>query len=56
MENFGKEMLREALTLLSEVIEQAGQPAQHFVVCGGSSLIVMELLAHIGHEDITQKL
>jgi hypothetical protein len=52
MENFGKEMLREALTLLSEVIEQAGQPAQHFVVCGGSSLIAMELVSRTATRDV----
>jgi hypothetical protein len=52
MKNFGKEMLREALTLLSEVIELGGHPAQHFVVCGGSSLIAMELVSRTATRDV----
>jgi hypothetical protein len=52
MKNFGQEMLREALTLLSEVIELGGQPAQHFVVCGGSSLIALELVSRTATRDV----
>lgn len=52
MQKFGKEMLREALTLLSEVIEQTQHPKQHFVVCGGSSLIAMELVSRTATRDV----
>lgn len=52
MHNFGKEMLEKALHLLSEVIELSGHPSQHFVVCGGSSLIAMELVRRTATRDV----
>lgn len=52
MNNFGKDMLEKALQLLSEVIELSGHPPQHFVVCGGSSLIAMELVSRTATRDV----
>jgi hypothetical protein len=37
---------------LSEVIEQTQHPKQHFVVCGGSSLIAMELVSRTATRDV----
>jgi hypothetical protein len=52
MKNFGTKMLNEALTLLGEVIAHGGHPPQHFVVCGGSSLLALELVSRTATRDV----
>lgn len=45
-------MLNQALHLLSEAIEQGGHPPQHFVVCGGSSLLALRLVSRNATRDV----
>jgi hypothetical protein len=52
MKRFGKEMLQEALSLLGEVLEKENQPLQHFVVCGGSSLLALDLVSRTATRDV----
>ena len=52
MTNFSKEMLDQALFLLGEVVLRRGHPPQHFVVCGGSSLIALELVDRTTTRDV----
>lgn len=42
MKNLDFELLSEALNLLAELT--AGQPPQHWVACGGSSLLALGLV------------
>lgn len=52
MLKFGKETLDRALTLLGEVIARSGRPHQHFVVCGGSSLLALDLVSRSATRDV----
>lgn len=52
MEKFGTELLDQALSLLAETIEFGGHPPQHFVVCGGSSLLALELVSRTATRDV----
>jgi hypothetical protein len=52
MNRFGKDMLHEALALLGEVLEQEGHLPQHFVVCGGSSLLALDLVSRTATRDV----
>lgn len=45
-------MLHEALALLGEVLEQEGHLPQHFVVCGGSSLLALDLVSRTATRDV----
>ena len=44
--------LDRALTLLGELMEVRRHPAQHFVVCGGSSLIALGLVSRTTTVDV----
>jgi len=52
MNSLGKEQLEAALKLLGELIAARGHPHQHFVVCGGSSLLVMGLVTRATTKDV----
>jgi len=52
MSKIGTELLNKALHLLGEVIEHSGQPPQHFVVCGGSSLLALQLVSRTATRDV----
>lgn len=52
MNRFGKDMLHKALALLGEVLEQENHPPQHFVVCGGSSLLALDLVSRTATRDV----
>lgn len=52
MNQIGKELLSQALALLGEVLERRGHPRQHFVVCGGSSLIALDLVTRTTTRDV----
>jgi len=52
MRQIGKELLEQALGLLEEVIRHRGKPSQHFVVCGGSSLLALELVSRTTTRDV----
>lgn len=52
MEYIGLELLNQALNLLGEVLEQRDCPPQHFVVCGGSSLIALNLVSRTVTRDV----
>lgn len=39
MNRFGRDTLDRALALLGEILAARGHPPEHFVVCGGSSLL-----------------
>ena len=52
MHQLGKELLEQALGLLEEVIRLRGKPFQHFVVCGGSSLLALELVSRTTTKDV----
>jgi hypothetical protein len=52
MQRFGKEILARALTLLAEVMAHRGHPPCHFVVCGGSSLLALDLISRTTTRDV----
>lgn len=52
MERFGRETLDRALTLLGEILFARGHPAEHFVVCGGSSLLALGLISRTATRDV----
>jgi hypothetical protein len=52
MHQLGKELLEQAVGLLEEVIRLRGKPFQHFVVCGGSSLLALELVSRTTTKDV----
>lgn len=52
MSKIGTDLLNRALNLLGEVIEHSGQPKQHFVVCGGSSLLALQLVSRTATRDV----
>ena len=52
MNRFGRETLDRALTLLGEILARRGHPADHFVVCGGSSLLALGLISRTATRDV----
>ena len=50
MNQIDKEILEEALALLAELIED--QEPQHYVVCGGSSLLALGLIRRTTTKDV----
>jgi hypothetical protein len=52
IQRFGKEILDCALTLLAEVMAHRGHPPCHFVVCGGSSLLALDLISRTTTRDV----
>jgi hypothetical protein len=52
MQRFGKKILARALTLLAEVMAHRGHPPCHFVVCGGSSLLALDLISRTTTRDV----
>lgn len=52
MIQFGTEMLHQALSLLGEILEHGGRVPQHFVVCGGSSLLALGLVSRTATRDV----
>lgn len=52
MKRFGKDILDRALTLLAEVMARRGLPSCHFVVCGGSSLLALDLISRTATRDV----
>jgi hypothetical protein len=50
MKKLNKDLLEEALKTLAELTED--QPARHFVVCGGSSLLALELVKRSTTRDV----
>lgn len=52
MNNIEKELLNEALELLGEVLAQRGHTSENFVVCGGSSLMAMDLVSRTATRDV----
>lgn len=44
--------LERALGLLGEVMAARDHPAQHFVVCGGSSLLALRLVSRAATQDV----
>lgn len=52
MKKIGTDLLDRALALLAETIEFGGYPPQHFVVCGGSSLLALELVSRTATRDV----
>lgn len=52
MKRFGREILDQALTLLGEILAQRGQPPCHFVICGGSSLLALNLISRTATRDV----
>jgi hypothetical protein len=52
MSKFSRKQLDEALDLLGEIIAAADRRPQHFVVCGGSSLLALELVSRTATRDV----
>jgi hypothetical protein len=52
MPRINPQTLTQALTLLGELMEVRGHPAQHFVVCGGSSLLALGLVSRNTTRDV----
>lgn len=52
MKPFGRETLDRALTLLGETLAARGHPPDHFVVCGGSSLLALGLISRTATRDV----
>jgi hypothetical protein len=52
MKRFGRDTLDRALSLLGEVLAQRGHPPNHFVVCGGSSLLALDLISRTATRDV----
>ena len=50
MSQIDKELLEKALGLLAELIED--QEPQHYVVCGGSSLLALGLIRRTTTKDV----
>lgn len=50
MADLNSSLLDEALTLLAELM--ANRPPQHFVVCGGSSLLALDLVNRTTTRDV----
>jgi len=52
MKSINTNSLHQALTLLGELMELRARPTQHFVVCGGSSLIALGLVRRTVTRDV----
>lgn len=52
MQKLGRDTLDQALTLLGEVLARRGQPPCHYVVCGGSSLLALDLISRTATRDV----
>ena len=52
MKELRRESLQEALTLMGELMERRDVPFHHFVVCGGSSLIVLDMVSRTATQDV----
>ncbi len=52
MNHFGREILDRALSLLGEILATRGHPPNHFVVCGGSSLLALGLISRTATRDV----
>lgn len=52
MNHFGRDTLDRALTLLGEILSARGHPPEHFVVCGGSSLLALGLISRTATRDV----
>lgn len=52
MKHFGRETLDQALTLLGEVLARRDHSPCHFVVCGGSSLLALNLISRTATRDV----
>ena len=50
MKKLNKDLLAEALRILAELTQD--QPARHFVVCGGSSLLALGLVSRKTTKDV----
>lgn len=47
-----QQILEQALGLLGELLASRGRPAEHFVVCGGSSLLALGLVRRTTTRDV----
>ncbi len=52
MQRFGREILDQALTLLGELLARRALTPCHFVVCGGSSLLALNLISRTATCDV----
>jgi hypothetical protein len=52
MRRITPDTLDRALSLLGELLETQGNPHQHFVVCGGSSLLALGLVSRTTTQDV----
>jgi len=52
MRTITADSLHKALALLGELMELRAHPAQHFVVCGGSSLLALGLVRRTVTQDV----
>jgi len=52
MEKLDATSLHKALGLLAELMDLRGHPKQHFVVCGGSSLLALGLVRRTVTQDV----
>ncbi len=52
MKNFDASFLHKALGLLAELMDLRDHPKQHFVVCGGSSLLALGLVRRTVTQDV----
>ncbi len=52
MNRFGRDTLDRALTLLGEILAARGHSPEHFVVCGGSSLLALGLISRTATRDV----
>lgn len=52
MNRFGRDTLDRALTLLGEILARRGHSADHFVVCGGPSLLALGLISRTATRDV----
>ncbi len=52
MQRFGRDTLDQALTLLGEILARHDHPPCHFVVCGGSALLALNLISRTATRDV----
>jgi hypothetical protein len=52
MQRFGREILDQALTLLGELLAQRALGPCHFVVCGGSPLLALNLISRTATREV----
>ncbi len=52
MAKINQQRLEEALGLLGELLASRGRPSEHFVVCGGSSLLALGLVHRTTTRDV----